>query len=154
MTNREKSSDFLLVSRGKANIAIPLSFVFKVIEAQEVTPAETSNEIIAGVINYHGEVIPVLSLDKKFSMKTKELSPEERFVLIRQNESTYAIITDNMVEIIEIDNKSLKKGKDIFPDISGIHAFDYKDKRIIQVFDPDTFFTSKEVADIKEILLK
>jgi chemotaxis signal transduction protein len=154
MKNSEDSSDFLLVTRGEANLAIPLHFVYKVIEAQEITPAETSNDIIAGVINYHGVVIPILSLDKKFSMAQKELSPEERFILIRQKESIYAIITDNSVEVIEINNKNLEIDKGLFPGISGIHAFDHEDRRIIQILDPDTFFTSQEKADIKAILLK
>jgi purine-binding chemotaxis protein CheW len=153
MKRSDDSSDFLLVTRGEANLAIPLPFVHKVIEAQEITPAETGNDIIAGVINYHGRVIPVLSLDKKFSMETKEISPEERFVLIRQNDSTYAIITDNKVEVIKIDNKHLQQDKGLFPGISGIHAFDHEDRKIIQILDPDTFFTSKEMADIQTILI-
>ncbi len=71
----------LVFALDERRFAIALSAVSSVIRAVEVTPLPQSPEIVMGVINVRGTIIPVVNLRKRFGVQDRGLRISD-FILI------------------------------------------------------------------------
>ncbi len=94
--------DFITFSLDKRLFAIPLEQLNKVIRAVAVTPVPDAGAIIHGVFDYHGEVMPVINLRKRFDMPLKKISTSDHFLLVDSGKHHFALVVDKVDEIKNI----------------------------------------------------
>lgn len=107
----ERGTDFLTFIIERHRFALPVKDVEKVIRAVAITPVPDSGELLHGVFNYHGTLLPVISLRRKFSLKPKEVSPEQRLLIVNTHLRQIAILMDEVGEVITIPEKELFEAK-------------------------------------------
>ncbi len=153
MLKREvKIKEVLTFSSGEIKFAIPLKYIDKVIAAQEITPVENQSGYIKGIIDLKGEIIPVLSLRSKFSIEEREVSANDKFVIIFFLNSKIALISEDNCDIVSITDESIKDIKTIFNGLSSVKLVNGK-SGIMYIYDPETFLSkddSIEVARLSE----
>lgn len=93
----------------KERFAIPLDEVVRCVRAVAVTPVPDNLDMIHGVINYHGEIIPVINLRKRFSMKEKPLSVEDCFLIVAGTTGKLALVVDRFENVVNVSREKLKK---------------------------------------------
>lgn len=150
MSNKTDNIQVLLLERGGLTLAIPLSFVVKVIPAQEISPVNSSTPVIKGIINFKGKVMPVLSINSRFGIEERELRINDKFILIEQEGKAMALIASNVSEVIELDSKQTQKTDALFPGLLSVNLLG-KEHNIIYLYNLETIFTSKEIIDIHKI---
>lgn len=150
MTQKSEKIQVLILERGGLYFAIPLSFVIRVIPAQEITPVNSNNPIIKGIINFKGDVMPVLSIDVRFGIEERELNINDKFVLIEQVGKKIALIANNVSEVTELDSTNTQKTDALFPGLLSVNLSG-KEHKIIYLYNPETIFTSKEIINIQKI---
>jgi len=103
-------------------------------------------DFMKGVINLRGEIIPVISLRKKFKLFDEEYTDETRIVIVRVDEISIGLIVDSVVEVLELNEESIEN----ITDISGELSFDYitgvgkVHGRIITLLNLDKLISLKE----------
>jgi len=73
---------------------------------------------LKGVINLRGEIIPVLSLGKKFNLPDDEYTEETRIIIVKLDEITAGLIVDSVAEVLELDEDSIENITNISGDLS------------------------------------
>jgi purine-binding chemotaxis protein CheW len=83
MSNLQNSdtSKLVLFSLEEPRYALYLSAVERVIRSVEVTPLPKAPEIVIGVINIQGEIIPVIDIRKLFHLPIHEISIDDLFII-------------------------------------------------------------------------
>jgi purine-binding chemotaxis protein CheW len=76
---------------------------------------------LKGVVNLRGEIIPVISLRKKFKLIDDEYTEETRIIIVKLEEITIGLIVDSVAEVVELDDDSIEN----ITDISGELSLDY-----------------------------
>ncbi len=89
--------------------AIPVTHVSKVIRAVAVTPIPDISEACYGVLDFHGEVLPVVNLRHRFSMPAKPIGVNDRFLIIQTEKRSFAIVADEIEEIRMIEESDLQE---------------------------------------------
>lgn len=82
--------------------ALPLDNVEHVLRMVAITPVPESSPWVAGVINLHGLVIPVVDLRQRFGRPPKELHPDDCLLVVRAQEQTLALAVDEVTEILKV----------------------------------------------------
>ncbi len=144
MKEFEKDNQVLVFERGGLNFAVPLSNVIKVIAAQEITPVASINKHLSGIINYKGEIIPVITLDNKFCLETKTLKVQDKIILTRYQDKPFAIIADNADQIISINVDSVTNMDERYAGLAKLSVADFENNIII-IYDPSTIFSDTEI---------
>ena len=79
MNEQDLSHDFMVVfALDEPRYALLLSAVEKVVRAVEITPLPKAPEIVVGVINAQGRILPVLDIRKRFRLPAREMKPDDR----------------------------------------------------------------------------
>ncbi len=92
---------------------IPLQKIQHVVRAVAITSIPDLHEVFFGVIDYHGEVIPVVNLRKRFLMREKPLSVNDRFVIVFTERRSLALAVDEVEGVVSGDQGVLWVAEDV-----------------------------------------
>jgi len=91
---------------GSESYGIDINLVSSIEKQVNVVSIPNTLEYIKGIINLRNEVIPVISLKKKFNMKDSDI-PGENAIIVKLPNITIAIEVDSVEEIQNIDESQI-----------------------------------------------
>ncbi|MCF6149165.1 MAG: purine-binding chemotaxis protein CheW [Candidatus Kuenenia sp.] len=104
----------------KQRFAVRYTEVKRVVRAVEITPLPSAPEIIVGVINVQGEVLPVINLRKRLCLKEKEIDIDDKLIVLNTHKRTVIIIADAIEGVIK--GEDIICAKDIVKNIDTIQG--------------------------------
>lgn len=134
--------------------ALPLSTVERVVRIVEVTPLPKSPDYILGVINFHGEIIPVVNVRRIFNLPEREVELTDKLIIAQTSFRTVSLWIDSVNEVIEIDDEEVIKSEKIFLGIDFVKGVFKLDSGIVLIHDLDKFLTIEETNLLKAALHK
>ena len=83
--------------------ALPLNSVVRVIHAVYISSLPKAPNIVCGVINVKGVIIPVVDIRKRFGLASREIESNDQLIIANTGKRTIAIMVDEVNEILAID---------------------------------------------------
>ena len=145
------SNQLISFTIDKHLLSIPITVVERVVRAVEVTPLGKAPEIILGVIDYHGDIIPVMSLRKRLGFPDRKLISSDRLMIIRISSRRLALVVDEVGEVIPHDNNRITTSG-IFTKAIEAEGITRCSDGLILIYDPEKFLSSSEEFDLEEAL--
>ncbi len=106
---RETYLTFLI---GEDYFAVNVKKVLEVLEKQKVTQVPKAPDYILGIINFRGQILPVIDTRKKFGIAENESNGKKAVIVYEiKNEAevtTIAATADGVKDVIEIDDNEIK----------------------------------------------
>lgn len=84
--------------------AVPVLDVQEVVKPQKVTPVPLSPSYIDGLINLRGQIVTAINLRKLFGLPARETDSDYMNIIVRSNDSLYALVVDEILDVMEIEN--------------------------------------------------
>lgn len=119
-----------------------------------VVPIPNAPENILGILNLRGEIIPVFSLRKKFSLLEIPADDKTQLIVTRSNSMPVGFKVDSVEEISEIDGEDLHP----MPVITQGDLTSYascvanKDGKLIVLIDNDNVINKREQKAASDII--
>lgn len=85
--------------------ALPVSDVLTIERAVSITPVSKAPASVAGVINFHGDIIPVFDLRKLFGLPAREVRLEDRFIIAHTSQRLVALVADSVAGVCDHDGR-------------------------------------------------
>lgn len=141
-----KEVKVLIFTINNQDYATDITEVERIIGFEEPTKLPDSPEFITGVITYEGNILPVLSLSKKFNFSYDEKVNEAKIVVAKQNSNKIGIIVDVVSEVKDVNVESIENPPEIVAGISRryIKGLIKIDKKIIIFLNLGTLLTEEE----------
>lgn len=139
--------------------AISVHKVLEIIETGEehnITPLPKAPESISGVVNFRGNVIPVVDTRMKFDLPAYE--EDQKFVImvlnltLNNNEHFVGAKADKVVDVIEIDNKEIKPVPEVGQGYNSeyIQGVVHHEGQFVMLLDLDAAMGTDEIVHLKE----
>jgi purine-binding chemotaxis protein CheW len=87
--------------------ALPLDAVERVLRAVEVTGVPDSPQVLAGIVNLHGEIVPVVDLRRRFGLAERALAASDQFIVTRSAQRRVAVIADHVSAVVDCNDDDL-----------------------------------------------
>jgi purine-binding chemotaxis protein CheW len=82
-------------------IAVPLIAVERIVRAVQVTPLPQAPDMVVGVINVAGAVLPVMNVRRRFHLPEREISPADQFLIARATRGLVVLVIDATYGVVE-----------------------------------------------------
>ncbi len=132
--------------------ALPLSAVDRVLRAVAVTPLPDAPEIISGIVNVHGEVIPVVDLRKRLRLPPRATALTDLLVLATSATRKIAFFADTVSGMVNCPETDIVDATGIVPDggcVAGVvRMFD----GMILIQDLDRFLSLDEARVLEQAM--
>lgn len=148
----EKSKYVVVFSIDDLRYALPLQNVERIIRAVEVTPLPKAPSIFQGVINFQGQIIPVINLRKRFGHPEREIEPEHQFGIVHTSNRLIALVVDSVAGVKEYSGKQIAATAQISPSMRFIDRVVKEEDGMILVSDPEQFLSPEEETALNQVL--
>ncbi|WP_462317069.1 chemotaxis protein CheW [Marinilabilia sp.] len=130
--------------------AIDAMKVNHILEVPDITHVPNTPEFMRGVINLHGNVIPVVDLRLMMGFKNAEFNSDTAVIVIApddQQDSSLGVVVDMVKEVIETEGLEMKptvvdKDNSMLKNFHGTFSVD---NEFVHVIDVDELATASEV---------
>ncbi|OFI06522.1 chemotaxis protein CheW [Clostridium acetireducens DSM 10703] len=108
----------LIFSINDEYYAADIMEVERILGYQEPTELPDSPSFVEGVINYHGTILPIISLSKRFGFEEGEIKKDSKIVVAKQENNKIGIIVDVVSEVSDVNVKNMEEAPEIVAGIS------------------------------------
>jgi len=141
---------YLITFIGSEKVAFDIKNVVRVLPMLNITPLEGTPSYILGIINFKGEVIPLLNLPALFGSNDLKINMQSKIVILQLSERKIGIIADEVQTLIIEDNNKIK-ATEIWGKTNNLDSvLKLTDGELILIRDVENFLTeadSKFVSD-------
>lgn len=108
----QTKSHYLSIKLDEELFALSVHTVLEVLEKQHVTKVPNVPEFIKGVINFRGEILPVIEARQKFNMPQRPTDAKYVIVVldlkIKDRNLQIGIVADGVNDVLELDSNEIK----------------------------------------------
>jgi purine-binding chemotaxis protein CheW len=135
---------------GQEDFGIEVKRVVEILNMQKAHTIPELPDFLSGVITVRGEVIPLLDLRKRFSVKSPE--GEGRIIIVRYDSEKIGLLVDDIKEITSLGTGEIITPPSIFKGVKKkyLSGLGKKDERIIILLNIDDLLTSEEKIFLKK----
>ncbi|MBO4395869.1 MAG: purine-binding chemotaxis protein CheW [Eubacterium sp.] len=100
---------YIVVKLGGEQYGIDIAFVDNIVRMQQITRVAKSQDYYVGVINLRGEVVPIMSLRRRFELEDIEYTHATRIIIVRmEDQSRVGFIVDEVREVVDIAEDTIE----------------------------------------------
>lgn len=140
----EAQNKIVIFTLGEPRCALPLARVERVIRAVEISPLPKAPDIILGVINAAGTLIPVIDVRRRFRFPERALSVNDRYIIAKTANRSVALVVDGVDEISEITAEEMVQAEQCQPFAEHLKGVAKIKGNLIMIYDLDQFLSLDE----------
>ncbi|QQY78783.1 purine-binding chemotaxis protein CheW [Keratinibaculum paraultunense] len=149
-------NQYVVFKLDENEFGIDIMNVKEIIPYQEPVHVPNTPDFVEGIINYRGNVIPVINLRERFDMDVKQITKDTRIIVITLKEKEVGFIVDEASQTIRLNEEQIDPAPGIIAGIekryiTGIGKVD--ENRLIILLDLKEILTDEEKNEIENMEL-
>src|ERR1043166_4985573 len=134
--------------------ALRLAVVQRITRIVEVTPLPKAPEIVMGVINWQGTIVPVFNIRKRFGLPEVEMNLSDQLIIARTTTRSVALAADSVSGIVERSAEQITETQRILPRAECVEGIAKLKDGILLIHNLDRFLCLEEEKQLQEALTK
>jgi len=131
---------------------LPLASVERVEAMCAITPLPNAPSIVAGVINVHGAVIPVLDLARPLTETSRQYRLGDQLLLVRTPTRSVAIAVNQVVGVRSLPESGIASANALWSGIRRIVGIATLNGDLLYIYDLDQFLNGQEEEQLAAAL--
>jgi purine-binding chemotaxis protein CheW len=95
-------------SLGDKLFAVDIMRIREILVSQKLSPLPSASDLLEGVINLRGSVIPVMNMRKRFGMPVVDDAPAGKLMIVSLVRQLLALVVDDVLEVISVPVADIK----------------------------------------------
>jgi purine-binding chemotaxis protein CheW len=150
MNESDRLVTFLL---DEQRYALNLAVIEKAVRIAEITPLPSAPEIVMGVVNVQGRVLPVINIRRRFHLPEREIQLSDQLIIARTAKRTVALLADGVSGVIDHPERdTLTTAEEILPEIAYVKGVVRLDGQLIFIYDLDQCLSLEEEDMLDEAM--
>lgn len=132
--------------------ALRITAVTRVERMAALTIAPKAPPVVLGLINWQGEVIPVVDVRGRFGLRAKNPESDDQLIIARTQRGPVSLPVDSVSGVIDRSAEEIKAPEKIAHGLEYIAGVTKLDERILFIHDLDRFLSADEHVALSEAL--
>lgn len=148
----QAKSNVVVFSIDDIKYAFYLQTIIGVVRATEITNLPNAPEAILGVVNLHGEVVPVVDLRILFHLSNREIDVDDQFLIVQTVKRKLVLVVDQVFDVVRLEDSKLiqdDQTMDLDYYLSGIMVFE---NNLALINDIEKFITPEDEECIDQAI--
>ena len=132
--------------------ALRLAVVERVIRIVEINPLPQAPEIVTGVVNVQGQIIPVVNVRRRFRLPRCEISITNQLIIAHTNRRKVGLVVDTVKDVIEYPEQDIAVAEGILPGLEYVEGILKLPDGLVLIHDLDKFLSLEEETSLARAL--
>jgi purine-binding chemotaxis protein CheW len=148
----ERMRKLVTFSLDDRKFALYVSAVQRIVRVVEVTPLPKAPEIVVGIINLQGTLIPVFDIRMRFRLPPREVRLADQMIVATAAKRTVALIVDSVDDVVEIPGERIVAAEQILPELEYVEGVMKMEGGMVLIHDLEKFLSLHEEKTLNEAL--
>lgn len=117
-----------------------------------ITPLPKAPDIVLGVVNIQGRIIPVINMCRRFHLPEREVALTDQLVVAHTVRRPVALVADEVLDVIACPVQSLIAAEEVLPNIEYVEGVVKLADGLILIHDLDKFLSLEEEDSLDQAL--
>ncbi len=101
---------YIMVKFDNEQYGIDIAYIDNIVRLQPITRVPHTQEYFLGIINLRGEIIPVMSMRRKFDLPEKDNTGATRILIIKyEGNAKIGMLVDEVKEVVTLSDEDVEK---------------------------------------------
>jgi purine-binding chemotaxis protein CheW len=132
--------------------ALHLEAVERIVRLAEVTPLPKAPEIVLGVVNVQGRVLPVINIRRRFRLPEREEDLRDQLILARTSRRPVALVVDAVGGVVERTAKQATPAESIVSGTEYVEGVVKLADGLVLIHNLETFLSLEEETKLGKAL--
>ncbi len=132
--------------------ALPLAAVDRILRMVEVTPLPGAPDVVEGVIDIQGNVVPVVSIRRRLGLTHRRVEVSDSLVVARARKRRLAVIAESVLGVVERSGDDVVSTSDIARAAPYIEGLLKTSDGLVLIQDLDKFFSFDEESSLEQAM--
>jgi purine-binding chemotaxis protein CheW len=151
-TKSVMSNQLVVFTLDAQHYALPLTSVQRVVRMVEVTPLPKAPEIVLGVIDLQGNILPVMSMRRRLGLSEPEISLSDRLIVANVAARSVALVVNSVAGVVERTAEEVTDVEKIVPGTQYVEGMTRLEDGILFIPDLDRFLSKTEEQQLEGLL--
>lgn len=147
-----KTNQYVVFILEAQRYALHLSAVDRVVRMVHITPLLKVPDIVLGVVNVQGRVIPVINVRRRFRLPEREIALTDQLIVAHTVRRPVALVADTVLDVVECSEQDLIAAQNILPASEYLEGVVKLRDGLILVHDLDEFLSLDEENSLDQAL--
>ncbi|MCJ7579526.1 MAG: chemotaxis protein CheW, partial [Candidatus Aminicenantes bacterium] len=141
VSDKNRINRLVLFTLDEQRYALHLHAVTRVVRIVEITPLPKTPEIVRGVVNVQGQVIPVVNIRKRFRLPERELELSDQLIIANTTRRSVALVVDAVEGVMELSGQNKIPAEEILSGTEYIEGVIKLKDGLVLIHDVDKFLS-------------
>jgi purine-binding chemotaxis protein CheW len=154
----KRSNEYVIFELAGEHYAVEVSPVEEILRMVEITDVPHAPSFVEGIMNFRGNVMPVIDLRKRLDLETSEHTKQTRIMAVSLGVGTVGMIVDSVSEVAEIPPEIVEPPSPILLDVdtdflTGIAKMkgnDTEEEKLVVILDLAKILSTKSQEALAE----
>jgi purine-binding chemotaxis protein CheW len=132
--------------------ALNLATVKRIVRVVEVTHLPKAPDIVLGIINVQGRIIPVINIRKRFGLPEREINLSDQLIIAHGSKNGLALLVDTIGGVVEYSEHDVVEAQEVIPGAEYVKCMIKLENGINLVLDLDTLLSFKEIGSLDDAM--
>lgn len=132
--------------------ALRLVTVEQVARMVSVTPLPKAPEIVMGIVNVRGRIVPVFDIRKRFRLPAREIAVTDQLIIVRTAWRAAAVVADAVTGVREYSDETVVKAERVLPGLECVEGVAKLADGLVIIHDLDKFLSLEEDESLHRAL--
>jgi len=128
----------------------------QIISMIAITPIPQVSDVVEGIINVHGKIVPVVNLGHHLGLQKTPLQLYTPILLVKIGEGTVGLIVDKVTDVLSFSGEQITRPADILPEGLGqapvLQGLTYNEKNMVSLLDLDHLFRPGQMQALTQAI--
>ena len=134
------------------HFALPLASVERVVHAVTITPLPKAPDVILGVINVQGRLMPVADVRKRFRLPAREMSLGDHIVIARTPNRPLALVVNVVHGVMTWSGEDSVAMEKLVPGLEYVQGIAKTRDGLVFIHDLDRFLAPDEEESLQRAM--
>jgi len=134
--------------------AVHLAVVERIVQVVDITPLPKAPEIVLGIINMQGRIIPVIDIRGCFGLPERDINLSDQLIIANTSTRTVALVVDGVNGVIERPAEDVISAEKILPKIEQVEGVVKLEDGMVLIHDLEQFLSLHEEKALHEAMEK
>lgn len=143
------TDQYLVFTLDGQRYALHLSAIDRVVRMVRITPLPSAPDVLLGIVNIEGRVIPVINVRQRFNLPKREISLSDKLIFARTDRRSIALVADTVTDVIECSDRSLVSAEHILHGLGQVEGVIKFENGLILIHNLDKFLSLEEEKSLE-----
>lgn len=145
-------NQLVVFTLGEQRYALRLAAVDRVVRVVEISPLPQAPEIVAGVVNVQGRIVPIINVCRRFHLPEREITLTDQLIIAHTARRPVGLVVDAVIDVIESLEQGIVSAQSILPDMEYVEGVVKLQDGLVLIHDLDKFLSLEEETSLTQAM--